>query len=381
MNRKKTDGGIGLARAQPMQVGARPEGPLEWIVQKLDLVPVPLADTHVAFVAARAIMAGTSLGIFDAIADGAESVDAIAAACRTDPTATRPLVDCLVALGYLRFTRGRYANARRVEKWLLARSPSSVRDKVLFQRIEWELLAKLEDFVRTGRGLDLHGSLGEESWRLYQDAMSALAHIAAPAIARRLSIPSGAERMLDIGGSHGRYSVALCRRHPNLRSEILELPAAVGGSHSPIELTGMRDRIRYRHGDVLRDEIGKDGYDVVLANNLVHHFSDAQNQKLARRVFRALRPGGIFVIGDLERSLAPRTGGALGSTMDLYFALVSTSGVWSLARMRRWQSMAGLVPCAVIRVPKMPGFVVQVGRKPKRSSTEAAVDSATTEPH
>jgi tRNA A22 N-methylase len=40
-------------------------------------------------------------------------------------------------------------------------------------------------------------------------------------------VPRGARDLLDIGGSHGYYSVALCRRHPTLRAVILDLPQAV----------------------------------------------------------------------------------------------------------------------------------------------------------
>ncbi|MDF2695776.1 MAG: Methyltransferase type 11, partial [Labilithrix sp.] len=114
-----------------MRVGARPDGLLEWLAVQLDLVPVPIADTHLAFTAARAIMAGTTLGVFDAIAGGATSAEAISSTCRTDERATRSLIDCLVALGYLRCTDGRYSNARRAKRWLLESSPRSVRPKLL----------------------------------------------------------------------------------------------------------------------------------------------------------------------------------------------------------------------------------------------------------
>lgn len=351
-----------------MKVGFRPEGPLEWLAATLDLAPIPVADTHVAFTAARAIMAGTSLGIFDAIAEGARTSGAIAAACGTDPSATRALVDCLVALGYLRITRGRYSNARHVERWLLARSPHSVRDKILFQELEWELVAKLEEFVRTGKGLDLHHTLSswsslprENGWRLYSKAMRAMARSAAPALAAKLRLPRHAEQMLDVGGSHGLYSLELCRLHPALRSAILDLSI-------PEEAPRLGDRITYRRGDVLDEELGDQAYDVVLANNLVHHLTGDQNQDLARRAARALRPGGIFVIGDLERRQRTRAGDALGGTLNLYFALVSTSGLWPLSSMRRWQATAGLEPLPVTRIPRMPGFVLQVGCKPKRSA-------------
>jgi 2-polyprenyl-3-methyl-5-hydroxy-6-metoxy-1,4-benzoquinol methylase len=350
-----------------MHVGARPEGTLEWLAYQLDLAPVPIADTHVAFTAARAIMAGTSLGIFDAIANGGHSAESIAAACGTDVRATRALVDCLSALGYLRFRNGRYDNTRRVEKWLLARSPRSVRDKLLFQRVEWDLLAKLEDFVRTGKGLDLHATLREDDWTLYQNAMRALAVDNAPAVARRIPLRRRAQHMLDIGGAHGLYSAALCRLHPRLRSEVLELPAAIPRASSLLEKEGLGDRVVHRAGDVLRDDLGANAYDLVLIMNLVHHFSEEQNRQLSLRVARALRPGGAFVIGDVEKKADPRAGGAISGTMDLYFSLTSASGTWPLSAMREWQKAAGLDPRRAVRLAQMPGFVLQPARKPSRS--------------
>jgi hemolysin activation/secretion protein len=37
-------------------------------------------------------------------------------------------------------------------------------------------------------------------------------------------MPPSPTAMLDIGGSHGLYSVALCRRYPTLDGTILEPP-------------------------------------------------------------------------------------------------------------------------------------------------------------
>ena len=41
---------------------------------------------------------------------------------------------------------------------------------------------------------------------------------------KRMPVPDGARDMLDIGGSHGYLSVAVCRRHPELRATVLDLP-------------------------------------------------------------------------------------------------------------------------------------------------------------
>lgn len=348
-----------------MKIGPRPENAREWIAEKLDLAPIPIADTQIAYTAARAIMAGTSLGLFDAIAAGHVTPEAIAAACRTHPRATRALLDALVSVGYLSFRAGSYRNRHHVTKWLLADAPRSIRAKLVFQRVEWELLAGLEGFVRTGESLALHRILGPEDQALYQDGMRALASEIAPAIAERLVLPRAPRRMVDIGGSHGFHAVALCRKHPTLEAEIIELPGAITAAAPLLARENMGDRVRHRAGDALTGEIGRE-IDLVLVAQLVHHFTAKENAALVKRAFRALRPGGVLAIADLERAPAPGAGGAIGGTMDLYFALTSRSGTWSVPEMKEWQRDAGFELRRPVRFPTLPGFVLQGGVKPAR---------------
>src|SRR5437762_687641 len=75
--------------------------------------------------------------------------------------------------------------------------------------------------------LDVHAAMSGDDWGLYQRGMRAQATFAVPEVARRTPVPRGARDMLDIGGSHGYFSVALCRRHAGLRATVLDLPAAV----------------------------------------------------------------------------------------------------------------------------------------------------------
>lgn len=346
-----------------MKIGPRPENATEWLALQLALAPTPIADTQIAFTAARAIMAGTSLGLFDAIAGGHTTAPAVARACATDPRATQSLLDALVAIGYLRFRDATYANGRLVTKWLLTSASRSIRAKLVFQRIEWELLSGLEDFVRTGKSIDLHTSLGSEEQTLYQEAMHALAAGIAPAVASQIRLPAAPRRMLDIGGSHGLHSVAMCRLHPTLHAEILDLPDAIASASALLARENMGDRVRHRAGDALHGSLGRD-LDLVLVVQLVHHFDAAQNAALASRAFRALRPGGVLAIADLERARRPGAGGAIGGTMDLYFALTSRSGTWSVDEMRRWQRAAGFRVRRPIHFPSLPGFVLQTAAKP-----------------
>jgi hypothetical protein len=137
-----------------MRLTVRPEGLMERIALLFNLAPLPLVDTQIAFSNARAIMAAASLGVFEQLGQGDKTVDEIAAACKTNPEATKHLLNCLVGVGYARCFNGKYGMQRAHRKWLLRSSPSSLVDKLIFQLHEWDLMGNLEDFVRTGKSVD-----------------------------------------------------------------------------------------------------------------------------------------------------------------------------------------------------------------------------------
>lgn len=127
----------------------------------------------------------------------------------------------------------------------------------------------------------------------------------------------------------------------------------------------MGDRIRYRAGDVLTEDLGFERYDVVFMANLVHHFDEAMNRDLVRRIVRALRPGGVLVIGDVMRSRSPKDAGQIGALADLYFAVTSEAGTWSFDEIACWQRDEGLVPHRPIRLFTAPGGGLQAATKPR----------------
>ena len=97
---------------------------------------------------------------------------------------------------------------------------------------------------------------------------------------------------------------------------------------------------------------------------LVHHFDDATNRALVRRVARALRPGGYLVILEAMRHQTPGEGGQGAGLLDLYFAFTSRAGTWSLDELASWQHDAGMVPQPPIRFRKLPGVGAQAAMKP-----------------
>ncbi|OBG29504.1 class I SAM-dependent methyltransferase [Mycobacterium sp. 852002-51057_SCH5723018] len=329
-----------------MHLGLIPDNPAEWQALTSGRVPLPFFQIHFAFGLAHTVITATRLGVFESLALQAATAAEAARRCRTDPAATQKLLTALAGSGYLSVREGRYALTPMTRTWLAAGSPRSLVDAVLFAFDEWELMSHIENYVRTGTPIDIHERMIEDQWGRYQRCMRALSGQSAEEVAHHIPVPRGATAMIDVGGSHGHYSVALCRRHPCLQSVVLDLPEAVRAAASLLAAERMGPRVIHLEADALSHDFGADAYDVVLLSNLAHHFDESQNADLFGRLGRALRPGGVFTVIEPIR---PDTGDAvdqLAALNELYFGVTSRSGTWTARDIAGWQRDAGLRPAS-----------------------------------
>lgn len=329
----------------------------------MNLAPIPMVETQVAFNAARSIMAGAELNIYETIGKGSLTAEDISKICHTHAKATKQLLDCLVGLGYLSWSDNKYSLKSRYYKWLLKEYESNIISKLRFQIYEWDWMARLEDYVRTGKSIDIHSTSSKEIWKSYQDGMRDLSVNSTKEVAGKIPLPSGATQLLDIGGSHGLYSIELCKKHKDLSATILELPDAIEAASAIGKKYDTTGRINYKAGNALQDDLGKEVYDAVMINNVVHHFTTEQNKMLSKKIYSALKPNGIFLIGEFIRSDKPGEGGAVAATLNLYFSLTSFSGTWSEKEMESWIKDAGMKVMKPVVPMSIPGFKMIVGKK------------------
>src|SRR5262245_16586004 len=348
-----------------MKLGVIAENPIERLILALGLAPVTLMDTQMSFIRARAIMVGTKLGLFESLAGAPLSAGDVAGQCRTDPVATEKLLDALVGSGYLRFDTGRYSLAPVARKWVLGDSRTSLRNKILFEFLEWGFVERFEDFVRTGQPIALHAASSPTDWTAYQRAVRAVPSVGAPDVVRRTPVPAGATRLLDVGGSHGFLSVSLCRRHPQLTAVVLDLPEAVRQAAPILAAENMGDRVTHWAADAVNADLGTAAWDVIFVSQLLHHFDEATNRALVARAATALKPGGIFAVLELFRSPSPQRAGQVGSLLDLYFALTSRSGTWAFEEIAGCARAAGLALKRPIRLRTVPGVVEVIATETK----------------
>lgn len=108
-------------------------------------------------------------------------------------------------------------------------------------------------------------------------------------------IPAQAETLLDLGCGTGLELDEIFRLHPDIRVTGIDLAP------------GMLTRLREKHperkltltvGDYLTVPLASCAFDVAVAFETLHHFPPETKLGLFRRIFAALRPGGMLLEGD-----------------------------------------------------------------------------------
>jgi 2-polyprenyl-3-methyl-5-hydroxy-6-metoxy-1,4-benzoquinol methylase len=187
-----------------------------------------------------------------------------------------------------------------------------------------------------------------------------------PVVARLVPVRRGAVRLLDIAGSHGLVGAAICRRHPPMRSTVLDLPQAVPHARALAAREGIDDIVEHRPGNLVTDDFGT-GWDVVVLSNILHHFEPPQIAQLLRRAYDAAGPEGTVAIWEVER---PERGArpSVGDGAALFFRLTSTAGTYHGSEYARWLGDAGFARVTIKRSRLAAGNVLVCGRRARSRS-------------
>ena len=346
-----------------MKLGMLPDNFLERLALLSGVLPPGVFECWFGIMLSRTVMAATKLDIFESLAAGPLTADEVAVRCGTHPRATEKLLNALVGVGCVQVRGERYNLKRSARSWVLKDGKNSFRDQNLLHYLEWHWWEHCEEYVRTGKPLRVHQTMTEEEWGVYQRGMRSGIEMNAHWVARHLPLPRGARQMLDIGGSHGYFSVAICRRHPLLRATILDLPVAIKHAAPLLAREGMGERVVHRAGNALTEDLGTDVYDLVFMASVAHHFDETTNRQLMRRVAQALRPGGIVAIWEPVRQDRVNRIRQIGGLLDLFFGFFSEAGTWSRAEVAGWFQEAGL-ELLKARSPWMaPDLALHIGRR------------------
>lgn len=283
-----------------------------------------LLETVRGFQVACVITAAADLDLFAAIEGGSATAAVIAGRINADPHATEVLLDALAALGLLVKQNESFRIPSEIAELLTEDSPTSILPGVRHQANCLRRWAQLARVVRTGRPADRVPSIRGETadCESFIGAMNNFSEAVAPQVVAKL-MPMRFERMLDIGGASGTWTIAFLLAVPDATAVLFDLPQVVPLARERLARAGMADRVTVVAGDYNIDPM-PGGADFAWLSAIAHQNSREQNRALYAKIRAALTPHGVLVIRDVVMD-ACRTQPAAGALFAVNM-LVGTEG-------------------------------------------------------
>jgi hypothetical protein len=140
---------------------------------------------------------------------------------------------------------------------------------------------------------------------------------------------SGRKLLFDVGGGPGTYSILACRKYPDLRAVVFDLPETLAITREVIVREGMVDRIIVREGSWETHDFGSRN-DVVLMSNILHGPASQAPMKL-QKAFASLVAGGMLVVQEFRMN-DDKTGPLLPALFNVMVGAFSQSELFGHIR-------------------------------------------------
>jgi SAM-dependent methyltransferase len=292
--------------------------------------PEIIFEALMAYQRTAALKAAIELDLFTAIAGGAQTAEALGETCNAAPRGLRILCDYLVVGGFLTKEDNQYALTLDAAVFLDRRSPAYIGSAVNFlaSPMMIEAFTHTTESVRKG-GTALSGAGSVEPdhpvWVDFARAMGPLMAMPAELIAQLLDADAGEPwKVLDIAAGHGVFGIALAKHNPNAEIFAVDWPNVLTVAEENAQAAGVSDRHHKIAGSAFDVEFG-DGYDIVLLTNFLHHFDQATNETLLRKVHASLKPGGRAVTLEFVPN-ADRVSPPTSATFSIIMLATTPSG-------------------------------------------------------
>jgi nicotinamidase-related amidase len=334
--------------------------------------PVTLMQLATGFWAFKTLAVAHELDLFTRMSDSAGITSGeLAHTLGIQERPAEMLLTGCAALDLLERHDGRYHNAPLAEEFLVRGKPYYFGGCVqMFDQRLYPGWGKLLEAVRTNRPTtwnpDTQDSLfdGEDPamLALFWEAMHSLSTFTARTLGEVLDF-SSFSRLLDLGGGSGAFDIELCRRHPQLRATIYDLPVAIETASMKVRQAGLADRVQTMCGDFFTDVALPPDHDVILLSMILHDWSEAKGHDLLRKCYDALPAGGAVLICELLVN-DEKTGPVPAALMSLNMLIETEGRNYTSAEYGTWLREAGFQDIYTVWYEAAGANGVVVGRKP-----------------
>ena len=354
---------------------------LENLLARLNLLPVPLFDTPLGPGITKMLVTACEMQIFDQVGRRGATLEELAAQLQVQPRGLQLLLQILISAGYLHVKKQVYYNTALSRRWLTSESPVNVAPYIIHSPDIVAIWDHVGEVVRTGRSAmrmpyDEDASQPEVQQALarHYAGLAALATALGGEIVQRIRLPEGAERLLDVGGSHAGYSALFCQKYPRLHATVLDIGPGISAGERTAKQMKLEERIAFVSGNIVEDDFPAlfeqpsptrswEPFDVALYFHIAHLFPADLNAALIGKVARTLRPGGLLIFVDqvTDQTHRSRLASLMVQLMALTMATVGGT-CYTFPTIKGWMEEAGLRGVRNHRL-LMPGANLITARK------------------
>lgn len=295
--------------------------------------PAPVLDSLDGFRRSKAMFAALELGVFERLAKGPASLDVLSRDLALNPDAAERLLDACVGSGFLRKREGAYENLPAATAYLVRSSPQALVGYIDYSnRVGYKMWGDLETAIRKGvnlwettyglkGGIFEHFFKTEESKRDFLLGMHGMGMLSSPKVVASFDL-GRFKHLVDLGGATGHLATEACRRWPELKATVFDLPPVIASAREFVAKTPVAARVAMAAGDFFADPLPP--ADLYSLGRILHDWSLDKIRILLAKILAALPPGGGLLIA--ERLLQDDKSGPLKGQLQSLNMLVCTEG-------------------------------------------------------
>ncbi len=337
---------------------------IERLLIKWGMIPGLMLDGALPIFMVSALVGAGKIKLFKTLRDEDKAVPIKILAQKTgcNQRALQNLLSVLEPLGYVNSNGDSYTLTEYAEKSI----PIDQFNEIV-PFIKEQSILNLQNVDRALKEAPEEGVIGWDSvkggeiGRSYQVTMRWLASSTVEEVTKKIKLPKSSKKMLDIGGSHGLYSVHMCRKYPDLEATILDWPIGIENANETLEQeTDVADRIDTLEADFFEDEFPA-GYDYAFFGNIIHGNSPEQNQELFNRLDKKLTDKGtIGILDQFDNVSGSQFTHSVAALIGWNLFLFSNGRAYEVDEVKNWLKEAGFPNAEVKSLRKSPGFTLLI---------------------
>jgi predicted O-methyltransferase YrrM len=239
--------------------------------------------------------AAVKLGVFTCLGVKQLSSKEVSDRLAASSKGVERLLNALVAMELLTKEDDKYANTSCATEFLSKDSPKYLGNIIMHHHHLLESWSRLDQSVQSGQAIRERATFSDEEWReSFLMGMFNMAMNLAPMLVPKIDI-SSRRHLLDLGGGPGTYAIHFCRHNPQLKATVFDLPTTRPFAEKTIERFDLSDRIDFRDGNYLEDDIAG-RFDAAWLSHIMHGEGPEECKKIIQKAAAALEQGGIIII-------------------------------------------------------------------------------------